>query len=93
MKSVSNNPLINSITLVINRDDRSEIVGLKKVILFAPFCQELSWGRCPTREYIGALGKAPEKGIYRHLGEGAQKGRIYRAPFFRALYILRRVSL
>ena len=30
MKSVSNNPIINSITLVINRGDRSEIVGLKK---------------------------------------------------------------
>ena len=31
MKSVSNNQLINSITLVINRGDRSEIVGLKKI--------------------------------------------------------------
>ena len=30
MKSVSNNQLINSITLVINKGDRSEIVGLKK---------------------------------------------------------------
>ena len=30
MTSVSNSPLINSITLVINKDDRSEIVGFKK---------------------------------------------------------------
>ena len=30
MKSVSNNPLINSITLVINKDDKSEIAGFKK---------------------------------------------------------------
>ena len=30
MKSVSNNQLINSITLVINKGDRSEILGLKK---------------------------------------------------------------
>ena len=30
MNSVSNNQLINSITLVINKGDRSEIVGLKK---------------------------------------------------------------
>ena len=30
MTSVSNNPLINSITLVINKDDKSEIAGYKK---------------------------------------------------------------
>ena len=30
MTSVSNNPLINSITLVINKDDKSEIAGFKK---------------------------------------------------------------
>ena len=30
MTSVSNSPLIDSITLVINKDDRSEIVGFKK---------------------------------------------------------------
>ena len=30
MKSVSNSPLINSITLVVNKDDKSEIAGFKK---------------------------------------------------------------
>ena len=30
MTSVSNNPLINSITLVVNKDDKSEIAGFKK---------------------------------------------------------------
>ena len=30
MTSVSNNPLINSITLVINKDDKSKIAGYKK---------------------------------------------------------------
>ena len=30
MTSVSNNPLINSITLVINKDDKLETAGLKK---------------------------------------------------------------
>ena len=30
MTSVSNNPLINSITLVVNKDDKPEIVGFKK---------------------------------------------------------------
>ena len=30
MTSVSNNPLINSITLVVNKDDKSEIAGFKR---------------------------------------------------------------
>ena len=30
MKSVSNSPIINSITLVVNKDDKSEIAGFKK---------------------------------------------------------------